>query len=253
MQQIKDMATQKANYGEASVEAKLKKIVEAAVVISSVLKDTEPIRNEIQQVSFDLLASIQKAFHAKPFQTSLLFFESEYALGEIIHYVDHLFHLFSYGEKAKIISHMNADIFISETTKIIIEVQELFAKKESAFSSHSYSFTHVPNLRERIEDTFAKAGKNEAHVSAALGVFTEAKSNIKDIKDKKDIKDNSQERKEKITQFLKDKGQSSIVDIATFIPEYSQKTIQRALNELIDARIVKRVGDRRWSAYCLVE
>jgi predicted AAA+ superfamily ATPase len=71
----------------------------------------------------------------------------------------------------------------------------------------------------------------------------------------KDTKNKGQsERAERILEFIrKQKSVSgagtSIKDIAATIKGCSEKTIQRELSSLIEAGLVRRVGERRWSQY----
>lgn len=58
-------------------------------------------------------------------------------------------------------------------------------------------------------------------------------------------------RKEAILKFLRSRSGVSIKDIAGVIPNCSEKTVQRELSELIDAGVVERAGERRWSVYSL--
>jgi hypothetical protein len=57
------------------------------------------------------------------------------------------------------------------------------------------------------------------------------------------------ERAERILDYLRKQKSASIKDIATTIKGCSEKTIQRELISLIQAGLVKRVGERRWSQY----
>lgn len=60
------------------------------------------------------------------------------------------------------------------------------------------------------------------------------------------------DRKQIISDVLKEKGQASIKDISEVIKDCSEKTIQRDLNEMIQKGLVLREGERRWSKYSLV-
>ncbi len=60
-------------------------------------------------------------------------------------------------------------------------------------------------------------------------------------------------RRDKIIRLIKEKGQSSIKDIARLIPDFSSKTVQRELSALVQAGVVKKEGERRWSRYALVD
>ncbi|MCU0660234.1 MAG: DeoR family transcriptional regulator [Candidatus Pacebacteria bacterium] len=59
------------------------------------------------------------------------------------------------------------------------------------------------------------------------------------------------ERKEKILEIIKDKGEVSIKDISTDFQGCSEKTIQRDINALVDEGRIMKTGDRRWSRYSL--
>lgn len=57
------------------------------------------------------------------------------------------------------------------------------------------------------------------------------------------------ERTQRILDYIRQKGSVSIKEIATTIKGCSEKTIQRELISLIQAGLVRRVGERRWSHY----
>ncbi len=57
------------------------------------------------------------------------------------------------------------------------------------------------------------------------------------------------ERAERILDFIRKQKSASIKDIASTIKGCSEKTIQRELGGLIQAGLVRRVGERRWSLY----
>ncbi|QQG37945.1 MAG: hypothetical protein HYS26_00075 [Candidatus Kaiserbacteria bacterium] len=60
-------------------------------------------------------------------------------------------------------------------------------------------------------------------------------------------------RSEGVLAILRSRGELGIKDIASNLPEYSEKTIQRELAALIALGRVKRTGDKRWSRYSLVQ
>src|SRR5690606_38709133 len=55
------------------------------------------------------------------------------------------------------------------------------------------------------------------------------------------------ERKEKIIEIVKQKGEIMIADLLASFPDVSSKTIQRELATLVEENVLKREGDRRWS------
>lgn len=60
-----------------------------------------------------------------------------------------------------------------------------------------------------------------------------------------------QSRREEILALLVPGVDVSIKDISARIKGCSEKTIQRELNALLDANIVERIGEKRWSRYVL--
>lgn len=60
------------------------------------------------------------------------------------------------------------------------------------------------------------------------------------------------ERSQKILSILGSDGEMGIRDIASNLPEYSEKMIQRELAVLVSQERVKKSGLKRWSRYSLV-
>jgi hypothetical protein len=72
----------------------------------------------------------------------------------------------------------------------------------------------------------------------------------KDMKDRttKD-RETDAARPERIMDILKAGGVLGIKDIASNLPQYSEKMIQRELAELVQLRRVEKTGEKRWSRY----
>jgi hypothetical protein len=62
---------------------------------------------------------------------------------------------------------------------------------------------------------------------------------------------NGKDRKEKIVNVIREKGEITIKDIASIMPDCSEKTIQRDLADMVLAGGVKKKGERRWTVYFL--
>ena len=59
-------------------------------------------------------------------------------------------------------------------------------------------------------------------------------------------------RRGRILNVLREKGQSQIKDIVEIVKDCSEKTIQRELNAMIKDGIIVREGARRWSKYSIL-
>jgi DeoR-like helix-turn-helix domain len=66
------------------------------------------------------------------------------------------------------------------------------------------------------------------------------------------VRTEAPQRKDRIRTILEEKGQVSIKDISDIIKDVSEKSIQRDLNDLIEAGTIVRIGERRWSTYKLI-
>ena len=60
------------------------------------------------------------------------------------------------------------------------------------------------------------------------------------------------DRRERVLNVIRDKGEATIKDITERISDCSEKTIQRELIGLIKDNIIVREGERRWSKYRLI-
>ncbi len=106
-----------------------------------------------------------------------------------------------------------------------------------------------------------------------LNVRELSKGHIKDIKDTRAVKDKDTvkdtqkalepavsvgtsimtSRASSILEILRAGGEMSIRDIATNLPEYGGKTLQRELGALIEKGLVRRNGRKRWSRYSIAK
>jgi hypothetical protein len=59
------------------------------------------------------------------------------------------------------------------------------------------------------------------------------------------------DRADKILHLIHEKRDISIKDIVSYFSEYSQKTIQRDLAQLVQSGKIKRSGEKRWSRYTI--
>lgn len=60
-------------------------------------------------------------------------------------------------------------------------------------------------------------------------------------------------RQKTIIDALKDKNKLTVKEILSFMNDCGEKTVQRELYELVDKGVLKKVGEKRWSAYSFVQ
>jgi len=89
----------------------------------------------------------------------------------------------------------------------------------------------------QVKDTMSFTANSQTQVEPALEKDSFKKTNRQNI----------------IVNLLKKRKELTIKDIAQVIRDCSEKTIQRELISLIEIGVLKKVGERRWSKYSLIE
>lgn len=143
------------------------------------------------------------------------------------------------------LSAMNAELIAHEAHLLLQEVAE--------YEEPRLAFDEAPtfaNLAKTLQqEPIAQGNRTRATPSPRISTPTPRTS----IKDNLGIKDSGvQERRDAIVSVIKNKKQANIKDISIHIRSVSEKTIQRELLALINAGIVRKEGERRWSTYSLV-
>ena len=146
-----------------------------------------------------------------------------------------------------LLSPMNAEIIAHEAHILLQEVAayeepRLFLDEGLTLADIAKSTAKKDSVRSSAPIEMPKRNTREApNVS---------KGHIKDIENVSDI--HIKDRREAILSVIKNKGSASIKDISTLIRNVSEKTIQRELISLIEAGMVLKKGERRWSTYSIV-
>ena len=97
-------------------------------------------------------------------------------------------------------------------------------------------------IQERASDKPAK-NVTETREMTDIGTSTENKSPSLQMTS----------RSQAILEVLRVHGELGIRDVASNLPEYSEKMIQRELAELVSHGRVKKTGLKRWSRYTYIE
>ncbi len=206
------------------------KIVAAIYLITSHLKDSEPIRQTLRELSISFVC----AFSVE--QRSILS-QIEMLLGSAV--------------LSGLISEKNSSIIVYEakhfcdaghSESMLSHLEELF---ESNNSHHIKEQISIKDIKRTSYNGLLRSDQRP------LQTLSETKSFSKNTVNK-DMISNHSNRQDKILSFINERKSAVIKDIVSLFPEVSEKTIQRELNTLInDGRITKR-GSKRWSMYMAV-
>ncbi len=211
---------------------RIQKITEAVYRVTELLQDKEPMKWIIREKSvsvFTILVSLRNNN----------FLEKNSQLGKIENLIDQLNALLSLFSGSKTISSVNFDILRDE--------YEL-AKKLISKQKQSQDFVRL-SLPDRQISPKEANGQSNRHNNDNRHSIRQEKS------DNSNSKGNTKSaiRKNKILGIIKKKREVGIGELSIMFNEYSEKTIQRDLLEMVDKGVLKKEGHKRWRKYMIVD
>lgn len=212
------------------------RIAAAIHLLTDHIDESEPLRIEVRRLATGVLASILEL--RRGFRSS-----GGEAIATAQAQISHIVSLLRILTVVGIVSTANAEILIGGLGDL-----------SALFESQRVSMSEDVSLSK--EDLMPRSRM----ILAARGNYSEKQRFEKDInvKDSLNVSDRKIARTEMsfnksngVLMFLKKGDKYGIKDIASQMPEYSEKTIQRMLSELVSKGIVRKEGDKRWSKYSL--
>lgn len=211
------------------------KIASALYLITELFDDREPLKWTLRSRVLEFVLNISGAFD------------------EVQSDLEQLVFLIETATRVRLVSEMNRDIMTSEIRSFISAFEAEYKGKTNA---DTRAVTDV--LEERTPRETLLISRGSSHTSG-LGrhilIKGHSRGHIKDTQ-KDTLKINAQkqisngkERKEKVINIIREKGEATIKDIASVIPDCSEKTIQRDLADMVLSDTVKKKGERRWTIY----
>lgn len=155
--------------------------------------------------------------------------------------------LLSIARTGGFLSSMNANLIAHEAHMLLQEI--------AGYEEPRLSFDESPTLADiaknvRTQDFYGKSNTRVTKHKIQAAPHTH-KGHIKDTKSVSDI--HIKDRRDAILSVIRNKGVAHIKDISTLIRDVSEKTVQRELQALVGAGMLKKQGERRWSTYSLIE
>lgn len=219
------MAISESEFDFAVALKKTEKLASAVYLITGLFSDSEPMKWTLRKKVSDLLSYILNFKNIRQSEIPAFTLTVKSKIEEIVS-------LMEVGVLGGLISKMNFNIIEGEFNNLVNIVANAKQKIDSSNSLIPAAFFDSP-----------------VFVSSAPEF---AKNVIKDTTSLKDIGAfKSNNRQGIILGLLKKKKELSIKDIAQIIKDVSEKTIQRELVSLIEAGVITKTGERRWSKYSL--
>lgn len=212
---------------------KTERLAKALHLVAPAFANSVSLKNRIDTIAIDLVdAAVLSSMTSRvTLSRSLLALSS----------------LLSMARTGGLLSSMNAEIIAHEAQVLLQEIASY--EEPRLLIDETVTLSDIAksvSKRESLQST-------HAHMVIPKRIAREtpsvSKGHVKDIKDVPDI--NIKDRRDAIVSVIKNKENVSIKDISTLIRDVSEKTIQRELISLIDAGVVLKHGERRWSTYSL--
>ncbi len=231
------------------VYKKTEKLATALYMVTNLFGDSEPMKWTLRTKVSHLLSFIIG------FKDILESREYEFS-NDVKTRVLEVVSLLEVASRSGLVSPMNFSILKTEFMNLASSLSALKkdAEQESTQFAFPRSFFEVP---QKTSPMNRQSSQNHHQVFDDV----QPKQHTSSIKDNLSFKDEVTDgpvfkktnRQSIIINLLKKKKDLTIKDIALVIRDCSEKTIQRELIALIEAGVLKKTGERRWSRYSLVQ
>lgn len=205
---------------------RIQKTTEAVYRVTDLLPDKEPLKWQIREKSVEIFTLFLGLQNKTSLEKNVGLEKSE---GLIIQLIA-LFSLFSENRN-----------FSSLNFKILEESYEQIKKSVS-------EEVHKDGLIKLLLDTNTIGQSNGQN--NVQKVISEKPKNVLTKQSVSTV--NHQDRKDKIFAIIKDKKEITVGELAVIFNEYSEKTMQRDLLEMVAKGLLRKEGDKRWRKYTLI-
>lgn len=231
------------------VYKKTEKLATALYMVTNLFGDTEPMKWTLRTKVSHLLSFIIG------FKDVLESREYEFS-NEVKTKVLEVVSLLEVASRSGLVSPMNFSILKTEFMNLVHALSTLrkdvhertqFALPKTFFDVPRSSPSHIGHQSLSTAHT---TDMDHDHVHKGHGAHIKDSMSLSDSEHTGIFKKTN--RQSIIINLLKKKKDLTIKDIALVIRDCSEKTIQRELIALIEAGVLKKTGERRWSRYSLV-
>lgn len=234
------------------VYKKTEKLATALYMVTNLFGDTEPMKWLLRTKVSALLSFIIG------FKDVLESREYEFS-NEVKTKVLEVVSLLEVASRSGLVSPMNFSILKTEFMNLVHALATVrketggrtqFALPKTFFDvaqQHATHLRHTPATMahaDNVDHVYSNKGQH-SHIKDSVSFNSTQQEDHLNIFKKTN-------RQSIIINLLKKKKDLTIKDIALVIRDCSEKTIQRELISLIEAGVLKKTGERRWSRYSLV-
>lgn len=249
---------------------KANKLASAVYLVTSFFSDHEPLKWKLRELSGHLV-SASLSFK------SYLFEERDYAGLENRQTVLEILSLLSVAKNVGLISDANHTLLSGEFSKYLESIgfptgieeragkmvlsEKFFAsapvepkieapKEDLPIKDKNVEAPNKPTGTPAIPQGYLPSVRPETRIEMVKSSSATGEKPLKQF-GAVSVKKNS--RQSTIIALLKRKKEIMIKDVSPLISGCSEKTIQRELSAMVAAGILKKIGEKRWSRYTLVQ
>lgn len=235
--------------GEKSYR-RAERLVAALHLLTSHVREDEPIRQSIRSTSIKLLPDILVLRDEMRVSNSGKIRSAQATIRELISLVRML-------AISGLVSIQNADViveaidelgnFLNLSQRTALSESTVFSREELLGGTPASEKGIHPVIKDRLHPPDIETDKESLIVTDSRN----QKDNVKDTDTPLSRTDNMSIRGREIMAVLHSGGEVGIRDVSSSLPEYSEKMIQRELASLVMAGHVKKTGLKRWSRYSI--
>lgn len=242
---------------------KTEKVAAAIYLVTDLLDHEEPLRWSLRQnitSLLNLLVSLRDVTDAR--------MATKNACRNIL--IDLVTQL-NVASTAGLISQMNGSVLIRELNSLADRIDQLAVDNASEPHFSDEYFKQSPAEQRFLDDRIKERERalkdvdqdKELHsktsltgkmpgISASAGGVSEAdrsSGNGARTGTKPAVQAKKNKRQRAILHLIKEKGEVGVKDVATVVPDCSEKTLQRELMALVTEGVLEKTGKRRWTRY----
>lgn len=220
------------------------RLVAALHILTNHIPPQEPARAEARRVSLVLLSNLLALRDEMRVSVSPAFRAVLASIRELISLVRAL-------STSGYVSFQNAGTVIEaldELGNFLTASQRSTLSESVTFSKDDLLGVHDPTFKiSGVTHTKRKSSRTRALKDNGA---TETKREKPNVSNREDVLNR---RSQVVLEILKSQGTIGIKDIASHVPEYSEKMIQRELARMVSQGRVKKSGFKRWSRYSFIQ
>lgn len=234
MADIRDTASDKLTF----IVLKTEKLSRAVYVVSDFMSDSEPIKWKLRRLAVEMTESLAKNIN--------------FTLENLSDNIPKMISIIDLALASSTVSQMNFVLIKKEYAQLFSLVNE----EGRSYLGGQISVPLTLLASNKLEEAEEKDSTKETLKDKRT--ITQPKEAVLKPK-RQDLSENGglsgladkKERQDKIIGYLRGKDWVSIKDITHVVPNFSAKTVQRELTELVGKGLLKKKGERRWSRYAL--